>query len=154
MALYKSNRRRAPSEYEGRLYERLLLLRGFIGQPSTVGLGFIRVVFGQSSSSDRRDRLYAVLNFLPPAERELIGIPDYTKDFGTVFRDVLWRWIVRFDCCNLISQSEPGRDDAPSMPSWTPDWSKKETIFGRVFGEALPRHNWRQSTRFRPTVES
>ncbi|KAI7779390.1 hypothetical protein LA080_000870 [Diaporthe eres] len=133
MALYKSNRRRPPSEYEGRLYEWLLLLRGFIGQPSTVGLGFIRVVFGQSSSSDRRDRLYAVLNFLPPAERELIGIPDYTKDFGTVFRDVLWRWIVRFDCCNLISQCEPGPDDAPSMPSWRPDWSKKETIFGRVF---------------------
>lgn len=133
MALYKSNRKRPPSEYEGRLYERLLLLRGFIGQPSTVGLGFIRVVFGQSSSSDRRDRLYAVLNFLPKAERELIGIPDYTKDFDAIFRDVLWRWIVRFDCCNLLSQCEPGPDDAPSMPSWTPDWSKKDTIFGRVF---------------------
>lgn len=133
MALYKSYKRRTPSEYEGRLYERLLLLRGFIGQPSTVSLGFIRVVFGQSSSSDRRDRLYAVLNFLPPAERELVGIPDYTKDFDTVFRDVLWRWIVRFDCCNLVSQCEPGPDDPPSMPSWTPDWSKKDTIFGRVF---------------------
>lgn len=98
-----------------------------------MGLGFIRVVFGQSSSSDRRDRLYAVLNFLPKAEEELVGIPDYTKDFGTVIRDVLWRWIVRFDCCNLLSQCEPQPDDAPFMPSWTPDWSKKETIFGRGF---------------------
>lgn len=133
MALYKSNRRRPPSEYEARLYARLLQLRGFIGQPSTVGLGFIRVVFGQSSSTDRRDRVYAVLNFLPEAEREIVGIPDYTKDFGIIFRDVLWRWIVRFDCCNLLSQCELQIDDLPSMPSWTPDWSKKETIFGRVF---------------------
>lgn len=137
MALYKSNRRRPPSEYEGRLYERLLLLRGFIGQPSTVGLGFIRVCFGQSSCTDRRDRLYAVLNFLPKAEREVVGIPDYTKDFATVFRDVLWRWIIRFDCCNLLSQCEPGPDDAPWVPSWTPDWSKKDTIFGRVYWRGL-----------------
>lgn len=133
MGLYKSNRHRPPCEYEARLYEQILLLRGFIGQPSTVGLGFIRVAFGQSSCSDRRDRVYAVLNFLPEAEREVVGIPDYTKDFGTVFRDVLWRWINRFDCCNLLSQCEPGPDDAPDMPSWTPDWSKKETIFGRIY---------------------
>ncbi|KAG8165749.1 hypothetical protein KVR01_004301 [Diaporthe batatas] len=137
VGLYKSNRHRPPCEYETRLYERILLLRGFIGQPSTVGLGFIRVAFGQSSCSDRRDRVYAVLNFLPEAEREVVGIPDYTKDFGTVFRDVLWRWIVRFECCNLLSQCEPQPDDGPDVPSWTPDWSKKETIFGRMFWRGL-----------------
>lgn len=137
MGLYKSNRNRPPCEYEARLYERVLLLRGFIGQPSTLGLGFTRVAFGQSSCSDRRDRVYAVLSFLPEAEREVVGIPDYTKDFGTVFRDVLWRWIVRFECCNLLSQCEPQPGDGPDMPSWTPDWSKKETIFGRMFWRGL-----------------
>jgi hypothetical protein len=32
-----------------------------------------------------------VLSFLSKAEREVVGVPDYTKDFETIFRDVLWR---------------------------------------------------------------
>ncbi|POS71020.1 hypothetical protein DHEL01_v210584 [Diaporthe helianthi] len=130
-------RRRPRWEYEGRLYNRLLLLRGFISQPPTIGLGFIRAAFGQSACSDMRDRIYALLNFLTEAEREIIGMPDYGKDFDVLFREVLWRWIDRFKCCNLISQCEPGIDHPPYMPTWTPDWSKKETFYGRYFWRGL-----------------
>jgi hypothetical protein len=130
-------KRRPWSTYEGRLYDRLLSLRGLIGQPPTVDLGFIRVVFGQSGCADPRDRVYAILEFLPEADRAVIGPPDYTKPVVVIFREIMRRWVTHFGSLNLLSQSEPGADDylssSPSNTSWIPDWSKKEVIFGRNY---------------------
>ncbi|KAJ6092413.1 hypothetical protein N7467_004382 [Penicillium canescens] len=129
-------KRRPWSTYEEKLYDRLISLRGLIGQPPTVDLGFIRVVFGQSGCADPRDRVYAVLEFLPEADRAIIGAPDYTKDAAVIFRDIMRRWVTHFGSLNLLSQSEPGAGDhvsSPSDPTWIPDWSKKEVIFGRNY---------------------
>ncbi|KAJ5636377.1 uncharacterized protein N7484_009690 [Penicillium longicatenatum] len=129
-------KRRPWSAYEEKLYDRLISLRGLIGQPPTVDLGFIRTVFGQSGCADPRDRVYAVLEFLSEADKAVVGAPDYTKEVVIIFRDILQRWVTRFDSLNLLTQSEPGADEtlsSPFGPSWIPDWSKKEVIFGRNY---------------------
>lgn len=129
-------KRRPWSTYEEKLYDRLISLRGLIGQPPTVNLGFMRAVFGQSGCADPRDRVYAVLSFLSEADKAVVGAPDYTTDVVIIFRDILQRWVTHFDSLNLLSQSEPGADEtlsSPFGPSWIPDWSKKEVIFGRNY---------------------
>ncbi|RHZ65262.1 hypothetical protein CDV55_107570 [Aspergillus turcosus] len=129
-------KRRPWSAYEAQLYDRLISLRGLIGQPPTVELGFIRVVFGQSGCADPRDRVYAVLEFLPEADRAIVGVPDYTRNAAAIFRDIFRRWVMHFGSLNLLSQSEPCADDylsSLSEPTWIPDWSKKEVIFGRNY---------------------
>lgn len=131
LCLYMKRRPRYP--FEDRLYDRLISLRGLVGQPSTVPLGFIRVVFGQSKCTDHRDRVYALLEFLPESDRAIVGMPDYTKDTVEVFKGIMWRWIVHYRSLNLLSQCEPGNDHPGSAPSWIPDWSEKEVIFGRNY---------------------
>ncbi|TVY71440.1 Heterokaryon incompatibility protein 6 OR allele [Lachnellula suecica] len=124
-------KRRPPSSFEEKLYDRLLVLRGLIGQPPTVELGFIRHIFGQAACKDPRDRVYALLEFLPEDDKAVVGEPDYTKDVETIFKNIMWRWIVRYRSLNLLTQCEPGIADLAC--SWIPDWSKKDVIFGRNY---------------------
>ncbi|KAL4971307.1 heterokaryon incompatibility protein-domain-containing protein [Aspergillus desertorum] len=144
-------KRRPWSIYEGKLYDRLISLRGLIGQPPTVGLGFIRVVFGQSDCADPHDRVYAVLGFLPEADRAVVGTPDYTQDVAVIFGDILRRWVMRFGSLDLLSQSEPGANEllsSPLPPSWIPDWSKKEVIFGRNYWRGFASSHFAAAASF------
>ena len=76
----------------------------------------------QSSSTDPRDKVYALLNLCSDATSALIQ-PDYNLDTSEVFTKV---------ACALIRAGQGPRlllnagvlDQTSSLPSWVPDWSQ------------------------------
>ncbi|KAI1198564.1 heterokaryon incompatibility protein-domain-containing protein [Nemania serpens] len=118
--------------FDDKLNDRLLSLRGLMGQALKVPLGYIRAAFGQSDCADPRDRIYALLEFLPEGDRAVVGSPDYTKDVEVIFRDVIWRHIQHYGSLNLLSQCQIDSKLA-SKVSWTPDWTQKRFIYGRNY---------------------
>lgn len=125
---------RPATPFEDQLSQRFLQLRGFIGQPQRVELGFIRQIFGQSRCKDPRDRVYAILQFLNTRDAYIVGSPDYKRDSVSVFRDITWRWITRHNSLNILSGCEQiSPRDTTHASTWVPDWSQKETIFGRTY---------------------
>lgn len=128
--IYQKPRPRTP--FHDKLNNRLLSLRGLIGQAPKVPLGYARSAFGQSDCADPRDRIYALLEFLPDNEKAMIGFPDYSKEVGAVFRDIAWRHISHYNTLNILSQCQIDSKRATQV-SWTPDWTKKDFIYGRNY---------------------
>ncbi|TGJ81926.1 hypothetical protein E0Z10_g6858 [Xylaria hypoxylon] len=128
--LYQKPRSWTP--FDEKLNDRLLSLRGLMGQASTVPLGYIRASFGQSDCADPRDRIYALLEFLPEGDRAIVGSPDYTKDVEVIFRDIVWRHIKHYGSLNMLSQCQIDSKLASTV-SWTPDWTSKKFIYGRNY---------------------
>ncbi|KAI1773872.1 heterokaryon incompatibility protein-domain-containing protein [Hypoxylon cercidicola] len=118
--------------FDDKLNKRLLSLRGHIIQSSIVPLAYVRASFGQSDCKDPRDRIYALLEFLPEKDRAVVSSPDYTKDVEVIFRDIVWRHIKHYGSLDLLSQCQINSKLATDI-SWTPDWTKKEFIYGRSY---------------------
>lgn len=128
--LYQKPRPCTP--FDEKLNTRLLSLRGLMGQAPTVPLAYVRAAFGQSDCADPRDRIYALLEFLPEGDRAVVGSPDYTRDAEVIFRDIVWRHIKHYRSLNILSQCQIDSKWASDM-SWTPDWTKKDFIYGRSY---------------------
>ena len=86
------------------------------------GLLDVLEIARQSSSTDPRDKVYALLNLCSDATSALIQ-PDYNLDTSEVFTKV---------ACALIRAGQGPRlllnagvlDQTSSLPSWVPDWSQ------------------------------
>lgn len=128
--LYQKPRPWTP--FDEKLNNRLLSLRGLMGQAPKVPLGYVRAAFGQSDCADARDRIYALCEFLPEDDRTVVGSPDYTRDAEVIFRDIVWRHIKHYGSLNILSQCQIDSKWASNM-SWTPDWTKKNFIYGRSY---------------------
>lgn len=153
VCIYQKPRPATP--YEARLNNRLLSLRGLMSQASKVPLGYVRSAFGQSDCADPRDRIYALLEFLSEDDKAVVGFPDYTKNADVsppkpnsqdmlcrdltnrqveqvIFRDIVWRYIKYYGSLNILSQCQIDSKWASEI-SWTPDWTKKDFIYGRSY---------------------
>ncbi|KAI1137528.1 heterokaryon incompatibility protein-domain-containing protein [Hypoxylon sp. FL0543] len=130
VCLYQKPRPKTP--FDEKLNNRLLSFRGLMSQASTVPLGYIRVAFGQSDCTDARDRIYALCEFLSEGDKAVVGSPDYTKDADVIFRDIVRRYIQHYGSLNILSQCQINPEKASDI-SWTPDWTKKNFIYGRSY---------------------
>ncbi|KAI1413745.1 HET-domain-containing protein [Hypoxylon sp. FL1857] len=97
-------------------------LRGLIFQSGTTGLRNLRRQYDYSHCADPRDRIYAILSFLPEWEMALIPRPDYSRPYNDLYEQVTIQYIKCYGGLNILCQCEP--QDSTSCPSWVPNWSK------------------------------
>jgi len=73
--------------------------------------------------ADPRDKIYGILSLLPPNQRTMGIVPDYTRNVALVYQDATLRFIDHMNLSILV-QCEL-QDTPPHMPTWVPDWSTK-----------------------------
>ncbi|KAI1770140.1 HET-domain-containing protein [Hypoxylon cercidicola] len=115
-------------QYSHSLHKRTRFLRGFIWQSARVSFWDLHEVFGNASCSDPRDRVFAVRALLYPSENEICPVPDYSKPWVEVYKDVALRFIDKFGSLDILRECQ--FDPHASSPSWVPNWSKKRTATG------------------------
>lgn len=108
---------------EFQLSEARTPLLGFLtADDGTCSLRNLRQCFGFADCYDPRDRIYGVLSFL--ADNITKGVvPDYTKSFQDVYKDMFLRYMHRTGCLSVLESCELGTGS--HIPSWVPDWSRK-----------------------------
>lgn len=81
-----------------------------------------------SLCKDPRDRVYGLLNICSPYDREKLGIvPDYTLPTANIYRDLTCGFISAHGSLNILLSAGLKRN-LPSVPSWIPDWTVRETL--------------------------
>ncbi|KAM7214711.1 Heterokaryon incompatibility protein (HET) domain containing protein [Rhypophila decipiens] len=78
-------------------------------------------------STDPRDKVFAMLNFVEPETRQDIK-PDYTRHAADVYHDAMESILFRGISFRIfgfagLAASRPVFDDRPNTPSWIPDLS-------------------------------
>lgn len=89
----------------------------------------------QSSSTDPRDKVFALLNLCSDPISALIQ-PDYNLDTSEVFTKV---------ACAIVKAGQGPRlllnagvlDQTSSLPSWVPDWSQNGTLYRNIVGQSF-----------------
>ena len=113
----------------------LCSLVGDLGElgPREWGLLDVLEIARQSSSTDPRDKVYALLNLCSDPTSALIQ-PDYNVDKSEVFKKV---------ACAMVKAGQGPRlllnvgvlDQTSSLPSWVPDWSRNGTLYRNIVGQ-------------------
>lgn len=81
-----------------------------------------------SQCTDQRDRVYGVLSMIPDEEREALSItPDYTRNFGFVYRDLALAWLSAKKDLEFLQYAYLGfpeyLDQGRAPNSWIPNWT-------------------------------
>ena len=101
-------------------------------KPRRWGLLDVLEIARQSSSTDPRDKVFALLNLCSDPTSALIQ-PDYNLDTSEVFTKV---------ACTIIRAGQGPRlllnagvlDQTSSLPSWVPDWSRNSPHYRSIVG--------------------
>lgn len=104
-------------------------LRGFIFQYLGVPVAAIGNVFKYAECSDERDRIYAVLALMDTVGKKMDIVPDYTRAFTDVFRDVAIKYT---QLCMMLDIMKQCHIDHDFHPSWVPDWSKRSPTMSTI----------------------
>ena len=72
--------------------------------------------------TDRRDRIFAILNLVQMQERVHIR-PDYSKSTRDVFEEVVLNTIFELGRLSIITACEIHTNKLVDLPSWVPDWT-------------------------------
>ena len=96
-----------------------------------------------SETTDPRDKIYSLLSFLNPRERELVS-PDYHSSIEVVFSRATYAAFqgpTKFAILELIKFNRPGRSSA--LPTWsydfrTSDPSPRHIQFGKITEMEVP----------------
>ncbi|KAI0135830.1 HET-domain-containing protein [Daldinia grandis] len=111
--------------YSHEFRHRLHFIAGLIFPRRSMSLISLRLHFDGAICRDPRDRIFAIRSLLAPADRICCPVPDYSKSWIEIYKDVTLRWIRRFGFLALLRDChfEPNA----SRPSWVPNWSKAVT---------------------------
>ena len=105
----------------------------FLGwEPREWGLLHVLEIARQSSSTDPRDKVFALLNICSDPTSALIQ-PDYSLDKSEVFTKVASAIIQTGQGPRLLLNAGVP-DQTSSLPSWVPDWSQNDTHYRNVVG--------------------
>lgn len=75
----------------------------------------------RSECSDKKDKIYAVLNLVGKHMRENLE-PDYSKSTSKAYQDVVLDYLRIYKSLNLLRFCEL-REPIADKPTWVPDWS-------------------------------
>ncbi|KAI1469849.1 HET-domain-containing protein [Daldinia caldariorum] len=101
---------------------RLEFISGLIFPRRNISLIALRVHFDGAICRDPRDKIFAIRSLLAPSERACCLVPDYSKPWEEVYKDVALRWLRKFRFLALLRECH--FDPDASHPSWVPNWSK------------------------------
>lgn len=108
--------------------------------------------FRRFHCSDPRDKVYALLSFLPVCRLRPLIQPDYSKSIAEIFEETTVKVFNYCQTLGLLSEIEHDCAIDEDWPSWVPRWDHRRTIqilhkyaSGRAH-LSLPR------IRYRPTV--
>lgn len=106
------------------LARQLASLQTFIQQNVPTNLATLREDFGTARCTNPRDRVYAALSMLQPAQRSLFGTPDYGLSTAGVYADAVARHAQCYGTLNILAECDlVERGEGVGGPSWVPDWS-------------------------------
>ena len=116
---------------------RLCSLGAALGEWGSREWGLLDVleIATQSSSTDPRDKVFALLNLCSDPKSALIQ-PDYNTATSEVFTKV---------ACAIVKAGQGPRlllnagvlDQASSLQSWVPDWSQNRTLYRNIVGQSF-----------------
>ena len=103
--------------------------------PREWGLLDLLEIARQSSSTDPRDKVFALLNLCSGPTSALVQ-PDYNIDTSEVFKNVACA-IVKAGQGPRLLLNAGGLDQTSSLPSWVPDWSQNDTLYRNIVGKTF-----------------
>ena len=114
-------------------------------KPREWGLLDVLEMARQSSSTDPRDKVFAMLNLCSDPTSTLIQ-PDYNLDMVEVFKKVACT-IIRAGQGPHLLLNAGVPDQASSLPSWVPDWSQNSPHYRSIVGMSfMYPEDYHQST--------
>ena len=103
--------------------------------PRKWGLLDVLEIARQSSSTDPRDKVFALLNLCSGPTSALVQ-PDYSMDTSEVFKNVACAIIKAGQGPRLLLNAG-GLDQTSSLPSWVPDWSQNDTVYRNIVSKTF-----------------
>ncbi|KAI1130962.1 heterokaryon incompatibility protein-domain-containing protein [Nemania abortiva] len=105
-------------------YERMELIYLICDEIRVWPIEYMLIQSRMSECSDPRDRVFAMLGILHPADKAIGIVPDYSKETAEVYQNLVVRYINHYKDLHILSCCEL-KAVSPVMPSWVPDWTMK-----------------------------
>lgn len=109
-------------EADERLKKRYEIISELVDPDKEIYIRHLRPVTGRTRCLDGKDKVYAVLSLLCPADKELNIVPDYSLTCSEAYTSVAKTWYTKRHSLELLASCGLERS-LSDLPTWVPDWT-------------------------------